>query len=307
MDQKTPDQVSKPGKGRWRIVIALGACALAVFLGVAFWSGDKEPEYKGKKLSEWLAIQRQNPAGTTEAVRAMGTNALPLLIDLIECNVSSWERPLLGFYGRHPGWVGYGWFRRRYEKRVKRVELAAFGFFILGRDASPALTNLERIARNPTNGPSAFWAANSMAYLGESAVVPLVSLAEDGWQSMRGYAMVAMANMAYLGTNAMPCVKALAKCANETNTMIKGPALTALSMLMRPDGLIFINRTNAVPDPVLRRCVLLVLIDSATNSSPYLYELISKGTNDPDPNVKAEAVRYLTEHEAPGLTHGVHE
>jgi hypothetical protein len=292
-----------------RALLVLGACALGAFLGIAFWPGEKEPEYKGMKLSEWLAIQRQNPAETAEAVRAMGTNALPLLVDLIECNVSSWERPLLGFYGRHRGCVGSGWFRRRYEKRVERVELAAFGFFILGRDASSALTNLERIARNPTNGPSAFWAANSMAYLGECAVIPLDSLAEGGKvrPDLRGYAMVAMANMAYLGTNAMPCVRALGKCANETNNMIKGAALGALSRLMGPEGLVFINRTNAVPDPVLRRCVLLVLIDSATNDSPHLYELISKGTNDPDPSVKAEAVKYLSEHEAPGLTRGVHE
>jgi hypothetical protein len=35
------------------------------------------------------------------------------------------------------------------------------------------------------------------------------------------------------------------------------------------------------------------VIDFATNSDPLLLRVISNGTNDPDPAVQAEVVRYL--------------
>jgi len=55
MEEKTPEQVSKPGKRRRIVVLVLSVIAgVAV---VAFWPGLKEPEYQGKKLSEWLDRQ----------------------------------------------------------------------------------------------------------------------------------------------------------------------------------------------------------------------------------------------------------
>ena len=51
---------------------------LGAILVVVFWSGPKEPEYQGKKLSEWLAGVYKNPSETTVAVKSIGTNAIPL-------------------------------------------------------------------------------------------------------------------------------------------------------------------------------------------------------------------------------------
>ena len=36
----------------------VGGCIVAAVLIVALWPGEREPEYQGKKLSEWLASGR---------------------------------------------------------------------------------------------------------------------------------------------------------------------------------------------------------------------------------------------------------
>jgi len=45
------------------VLVVLGAC-VAVVAVVAFWPEQKEPEYQGKKLSEWLAVYTGLPQET---------------------------------------------------------------------------------------------------------------------------------------------------------------------------------------------------------------------------------------------------
>ena len=68
-----------------RVVIALAAGIVVAVVAVAFWPGEKEPEYQGKKLSEWLATQGNDDQGQAKteaaeglvAIRNIGTNAVP--------------------------------------------------------------------------------------------------------------------------------------------------------------------------------------------------------------------------------------
>jgi len=110
MSEKAPEQTSKPGSRRWRIVMVL--CALVVGVGaVAFWAGEKEPEYQGKKLSEWVqayipkAYFSRYPADAAAhsksheaevAIRHIGTNALPQLMKWINAETPEWRGRLFG-------------------------------------------------------------------------------------------------------------------------------------------------------------------------------------------------------------------
>jgi hypothetical protein len=80
----------------------LAACVSLGIGVVAFWPGEKEPEYNGKRLSEWLDIACTNMSSLEEAsavlagnfaeikskplleavqaVRGIGTNAVPCLV-----------------------------------------------------------------------------------------------------------------------------------------------------------------------------------------------------------------------------------
>src|SRR5438045_3525167 len=65
---------------RKALIVSAAALIVAAIAAVAFWPGEKEPEYHGKKLSEWLALEREQPRESAEAVRAIGTNAIPFLL-----------------------------------------------------------------------------------------------------------------------------------------------------------------------------------------------------------------------------------
>src|SRR4051812_47188734 len=64
--------------------MAIGAVLLLAVLVAIVWPGEKEPEYQGKKLSYWLEITtHEEYVEAREAVRQIGTNALPLLLKWI--------------------------------------------------------------------------------------------------------------------------------------------------------------------------------------------------------------------------------
>src|SRR2546423_4143418 len=94
---------------RKRLSISAAAVVMVIAVAaIAFWPGEKEPEYQGKKLSEWLEIYRTNDVAlrnamwepwtaakygpkprvdrdaAAEAVRHIGTNALPWLLATIQ-------------------------------------------------------------------------------------------------------------------------------------------------------------------------------------------------------------------------------
>jgi hypothetical protein len=67
-----------------RVYLILVVVVLAGVL-VAVFRRDREPEYGGKRLSEWVdgyAMQIRN-AGSNEAIRHIGTNAVPYLLKWI--------------------------------------------------------------------------------------------------------------------------------------------------------------------------------------------------------------------------------
>src|SRR5262245_11583533 len=111
---------------------------LVAISAVAFLSGEREPEYNGKKLSEWLALQRERPDDVTDAVRAIGTNALPVLVKWVEYQVPAWHLKLLRLYQRVPLLP----FKSSIANDIANAKdqmrgyNSAFAFRVLGADAS---------------------------------------------------------------------------------------------------------------------------------------------------------------------------
>ena len=79
----------KPGGKRWRVALLLAAgMVLAIIL--CEFSGSREPRYQGKTLSHWfkeycyrstiLPYHHDDEQEATEALKALGTNALPFLL-----------------------------------------------------------------------------------------------------------------------------------------------------------------------------------------------------------------------------------
>src|ERR1041385_2280437 len=72
---------------RRSVLLPLAAIFIGAIAIISLRPGEREPEYQGKKLSEWLLAYHHpwesvDPSSTraAEAVRTIGTNAVPCLV-----------------------------------------------------------------------------------------------------------------------------------------------------------------------------------------------------------------------------------
>jgi hypothetical protein len=173
---------------KWTLAIAALAVVLAVVVYLFTPSGAVEPSYAGHTLSEWLRFDRGPfpapdkpvpPPTPAEAVRHIGTNAIPFLLRLIaECDSRpAKERVLAWLSNRLPKRLrpaqssGYG-------ERLAQAEAATSGMRILGPAAAPAIPELEKIA-NGSGGDSVSFAIDALAGIGHPARQALERLAQS--------------------------------------------------------------------------------------------------------------------------------
>ncbi|EEF57795.1 hypothetical protein [Pedosphaera parvula] len=137
-------------KTRSAVITALVLAALGVILSILLSTGEREPVYQGKTLTYWLSdfcVPGRNP--TREkleqdklAVRQIGTNAIPILLQWISAKDVPLKLEIVDFIWRHP-WVPF-----RLQSAVDRQSLASSGFSILGKSqAGPAIPALVKIVR----------------------------------------------------------------------------------------------------------------------------------------------------------------
>lgn len=146
---------------RKRLVIIIFSFLAAVILGALLWPHEREPEYNGVLLSEWL--ERFNAGRTSvdtngvwsasaayHAIDQIGTNALPFLVRWIQYERPTWRQRFYDACWNLPRNI---FFNRTYSRLITlgdgnhRAELAAEGFEILGQRARPAIPELRRLAR----------------------------------------------------------------------------------------------------------------------------------------------------------------
>jgi hypothetical protein len=107
---------------------------------VAFWPGEREPEYDGKTLGEWLlykqpASESNLPNPQIEAIRQIGEEAVPWLLKWARYQSPPWRWRLNRFFGEDRG--------------IERSQAVWFAFRVLGPKAADAIPDLARMANNP--------------------------------------------------------------------------------------------------------------------------------------------------------------
>ena len=127
--------------------LALVIGSVLVVLGLLFWMLIREPHHNGKPLSYWLeqgTIRRgaplsipmspaEYPDEAIEAIQAIGTEAIPMLVDLLDTRESSLFRRLRLFLFRH---------RIRTDTPQLKEARAIGALVALGKDSIPALLEL---------------------------------------------------------------------------------------------------------------------------------------------------------------------
>ncbi len=192
---------------------------VALLLAAFGWQvlGPHEPVYQGRPLSYWLDRQFQtgsydlpgHPADATNAVRAIGARALPLLLDWTATGDSIGRRALSEL-------------AREYRflhlpSREGRMEMAIWAFRVLGPEAEPAVPSLARLLRH-RNASVRIAAAQALATLGpvaRDAVPALLSAVVNSggvtWQDtgLRGMATTALGEIGAAAEPALPHLEVL--------------------------------------------------------------------------------------------------
>ena len=179
--RKNPRLISTP------IVVVL-LSGLIVFL----WKHRRsEPVYEGRSLTSWVSDFNRGPAEykkAREAILAIGTNSLPVLLSLLRRPEEPWQN---------------NWIRRINRLRLVRLkprsslpypDQVVSAFIVLGTNARPALPQWDRIFRSSNHG---IYAAEAMTLaLGRETLPYIAAGANDANAMVRSNAAVSLRNLA---------------------------------------------------------------------------------------------------------------
>src|SRR5437879_6123506 len=122
---------------------------------VASWRGEGEPEYKGKRLSEWVEIYPGNPTAE-RAIVALSTNMLPQLVKWLEYRPSKARLRVDENSDKLPRILSDSgivrWLLR--DRADERAYLALYTLEVLGLRAAPTIPQLLSQAQRNAGGPA---------------------------------------------------------------------------------------------------------------------------------------------------------
>ena len=219
------------------IVFVIAVLALS---GIALWKvySEKEPNYKGKPLAFWLwgydrgtysASHPNGPSAPTlaeanEAVRAMGTNTIPVLLQMLE-QESPWRTRF-----RKMLWhLSKAHFPMQYPGSKA---LGAFHAFNHG-DASNAVPALIKIMQNDRGPFQQTACPDVLAWIGppaEPAIPALLQAATHTNAIVRNNAVYALGRIHARPELVLP---ALTKCLKDTDPQVQMQAAGALKAFGR--------------------------------------------------------------------------
>jgi len=226
-----------------RILLILFPVAAVVIVGlVMVLTRELEPEYGGKKLSEWLFLLSRDGRPTSQAavaIREIGTNAYPYLLSWMAYETPRWKMNLHG--------AVYPILKRisnpatqspllNYKAEL-RADVAGRALEILGRPLE-AIPDLERLLNAPRARMGAVRAAQILTKLGAPGLSALSSALTNRNDAIRGtLAQV----IGYMGTNAQPAVPGLLKLLKDADPFVRQAATNAVRKI-DPEAM---EKTNA--------------------------------------------------------------
>jgi hypothetical protein len=277
--------------------------ATAIILGLSWFVliHQREPRYNGRSLSEWLSLhawrQRATEDGSADAVRHIGTNALPFLIRWVDQfqPMSPRQRRLSRMVVQRwgPETPGREFLMDLIIGRQLRAGRAISAFEILGETARDAAPELERIAtRRDTR--SAIAAIDALSCLRRAGFHPLLSVISNTALPLkiRDRALASVIGLGSLGTNARPTAVLLIRCLDDPQ-LATNAALTLGTLHLESDisvpALIECTRsTNAT----LRKIAVASLGEFGGNARAAVPQ-VTKLLDDPEVAVRREATSAL--------------
>jgi len=311
------------------VVVGAAACIL-------FWRGPKEPVYHGKTLSEWIntynnplnptvydlfpkklpaptdAGYRFQPVGernkreaeklerqrreAADAVRQLGTNAVPILLHWLDADVPAWKSRLAPIWYKLPQKFRGGHFVDWWliAGDHYRVDRALRGFVILGSEASSAVPELTR-RMNTRTSQSAQWAIMALGNIGAEALPPMLAALTDTNALNRPFVARSMYGVLQdIGTNAPTAIQILANCVSDPETGVATwSAITLGVRASEPDIAVpALTRGLGDPRPQVRQTSADALRHFTTAALPAVPALLA-GLNDSNAFVRTSMTNAL--------------
>jgi hypothetical protein len=178
------------------IAVAITVSATILFTLLRPASG---PKFENKALSVWLVELNSGPPASrvraAEAIKQIGTNAIPFLVAALSQTDSTFKRALLDISVRLP------FPSLRPESADERRLLALAGFRVLGSGAKPALPSLEKLLEEKRNTGSV---AMVLGSIGSNALPVLLKAIQSTNASVRLCAAAAISLMGSEAESAIP-------------------------------------------------------------------------------------------------------
>ena len=133
-------------KKPWRIAGLVLAAALVIAIISGALSGTREPEYEGRKLTQWLEeLRHPSPPSLLArtnamiAIRHIGTNAVPYLVTTLHAKDSRFKTKCMELLSRQR-WVNF-----HFRDDLLRRDDALRGLAVLGPDARAAIPEIAKL------------------------------------------------------------------------------------------------------------------------------------------------------------------
>lgn len=268
---------------RWKLMVAVSALLGAAALALSLWAA-REPEFEGKPFSYYLdnmsSRGEKEKAEAGRAMKAMGKQALPLLIHILERRESSLS-------ARARRWLSQRGLAQTTAVPLSRQQInAAWACAQLGEDARPAIPALAPLLNE---FPQANAAAYSLAQIGPGALPALTNALARGSAPTRMEAAGALGWFRLSEVAALALVRALM----DSDAAVRGNAAASLQGYYGPPVPLVKPMMNLLDDSSegVRFNALTVLWKY--RSQPEVLDACLMMTNDPAASVRERAVENL--------------
>jgi HEAT repeat protein len=223
------------------IAIGLATGGTLVYLGVK--------SSAGRPAIRTLCLQAYaGDTNATQSLKALGHNAVPVLIELTQYRVPAWRKRLPGRlpnlpFSLRPKLVR--WLIPTDEIPLRRAAMHALG--IIGSDARDAVPGLIRDL-DDRDGTFRWVAARAMANIGKAAVPALVTVVQDETNSTRGTAIYALG---LIGADAQTAIPTLLRTLTDSNDELRDVTAYTLTRL-GPEAVLALIDVAAHGDPEAR-------------------------------------------------------
>lgn len=244
LDSRAPQRHTDAVRKRVHIALAV---LLVVLVSVTAWEvlrpSEPEPVYQGKALRVWLsdnfiAWGRQDGRAqdvAQEAIRQIGTNAIPVLLKMMRRKDSPLISNLISIWNRHIMGSAYlrGWVRLPAWYLTQAAILnfqASKGFEALRADAQPAVPELIRIYDRSSSPDSQSCASMALIAIGpEAARAAIPSFLRAAASSDARRRETAVFALAKVHIEPQLVVPGLMKALSDTDANVRGMAVVGLN------------------------------------------------------------------------------